>query len=257
MHAGRHRNDRVPGEVGRRHRRLRDDVAAERDQLHQRRAFTVGIEAGDLKRDRAGVGNLAAQPRAIALETISFGRDRKSFSTDGWNRISKLSILLQPPHHVIIADGFLIPALGDHNEVVKVLHQLLVFIYGQYHGRLFALGVHEIELPLPGGRGELKAGGLFEQVGHDLANQRIGVAAPRAGSMRRGHLAATVRLGHAERPHSRIILITLFDDPAGRFQEGERTVPGYVVFPVNFWRIGRGIRRGQHHQGKRDNGHES
>lgn len=122
--------------------------------------------------------------------------------------------------------------------------------------RLFARGVHEIEDPSPGGRGELKARGLFEQVGHDRANQRISIAARRAGSMRRGHLTATVRLGHAERPHSRIVLITLFDDPAGRFQEGERAVPGDVVFPASFWRVGRGIRRGQRQQPKRNNGHE-
>jgi hypothetical protein len=61
--------------------------------------------------------------------------------------------------------------------------------------------------------------------------------------MLRAHLAATGRLGHAERPRSRIVLVTLLDDPADGFQQGERAVPGDIVFPSGYWRVGGRSRR--------------
>jgi hypothetical protein len=82
--------------------------------------------------------------RSITRETADFGKERKSFSTDGLKTMLKEAIFLQPPFHFFETNGLFVTTFGYNGQIVKVLHQLLIPFDRENHTCLFAIGINYI-----------------------------------------------------------------------------------------------------------------
>jgi hypothetical protein len=80
------------------------------------------------------------------------GSLRRSFSTDGFNLISKRGMIGQTFFHLVKRNRVLVMSLGDNGHIMEIFQKLLIFADWQNDGFFFA-GLAGYELGMLGAHG--------------------------------------------------------------------------------------------------------
>src|SRR6266446_1571194 len=92
-----------------------------------------------------GNGSLTSFATVSTIRATSWGGSfRKSFLVELRHRMSKDAIALQFADELLVRDGGLAAALGDHSQVLQILQQLFVIGDRKHHSRLFSVLVGQI-----------------------------------------------------------------------------------------------------------------